>query len=70
MYLGCIACPIRVDRSCRLCGNRLVGVVGLTVGEEVVDDHADDGEEEDDECPKHLVGDGAVGLEDLDCSTC
>ena len=66
MYLGCVACPIRVDRSCRLCGNRLVGVVGLTVGEEVVDDHADDGEEEDDECPKHLVGDGAVGLEDLD----
>ena len=66
MYLGCVACPIRVDRSCRLCGNRLVGVVGLTVREEVVDDHADDGEEEDDECPKHLVGDGAVGLEDLD----
>jgi hypothetical protein len=44
--------------------------VGLAVGEEVVDDHANDREEEDDECPEHLVGDGTVGLEDLDCSTC
>ncbi len=44
--------------------------MGLAVGEEVVDDHADDGEEENDKCPEHLVGDGTVGLEDLDCSTC
>jgi hypothetical protein len=44
----------------------LVGVVGLAVREEVVDDHADDGEEEDDESPDDLVRDGAVRLEDLD----
>ena len=65
MYLGCVACPIRVDRSCRLCGNRLVGVVGLTVREEVVDDHADDGEEEDNKSPDDFVGDRAVALEDF-----
>jgi hypothetical protein len=46
----------------------LVGVVGLAVREEVVDDHADDGEEEDDESPDDLVRDGAVRLEDLDPS--
>ena len=39
--------------------------MGLAVGEQVVDDHADDGEEEDDEGPDDLAGDGAVGLEDL-----
>jgi hypothetical protein len=61
---------MRITSSARLCWNGLVGVVGVAVGEEVVDDHADDGEEEDDECPEHLVRDGAVGLEDLDCSTC
>jgi hypothetical protein len=38
----------------------LVGVVSLAVGEKVVDEHADDGEEEDDESPEDLVGDGAV----------
>jgi hypothetical protein len=47
-------------------GNWLVGVVGLAVGEKVVDEHADDGEEEDDKGPKDLVGHWAVGLEDLD----
>lgn len=36
-----------------------------TVGEEPVDDHADDGEEEDDEAPEELVRGGAVRLEDL-----
>jgi hypothetical protein len=50
-------------------GDGLVGVVSLAVGEKVVDEHADDGEEEDDKSPKDLVGDGAVGLEDLNCST-
>lgn len=38
-----------------LCGNGLVGVVGLAVGEEVVDDHADNREEEDDEGPDNLA---------------
>lgn len=41
--------------------------VRLAVGEEVVDDHSDDGEEEDNKTPEDLVRDGAVGLEDLDC---
>jgi hypothetical protein len=50
-------------------GNGLVGVVSLAVGEEVVDEHSDDGEEEDNKSPKDLVGDGAVGLEDLNYST-
>jgi hypothetical protein len=36
-----------------------------TVGEEVVDDHADDREKEDDESPDDLVCWGAVRLEDL-----
>jgi hypothetical protein len=66
-------------RSCRarndlpslvpLCGDGLVSVVSLAVGEEVVDEHANDGKEEDDESPKDLVGDGTVRLEDLDYST-
>ena len=38
-----------------LCGDRLVGVVGLAVGEEVVDDHADDREKEDDKGPDNLA---------------
>ncbi len=41
--------------------------MGLAVGEEVIDDHADDREEEDNESPDDLVGNGAVGLEDFDC---
>lgn len=40
----------------------------LAVGEQVVDDHSDNGEEEDDETPEDLVGNGAVRLEDLDCA--
>jgi hypothetical protein len=47
----------------------LVGVVSLAVGEEVIDEHADDGEEEDNKSPEDLVGDWAVRLEDLNCST-
>lgn len=43
--------------------------VSLAVGEQVVNEHADDGEEEDDETPEDLVGNGTVGLEDLDCDT-
>jgi hypothetical protein len=40
--------------------------MGLAVREEVVDDHADNGEEEDNKSPNDLVRDGAVRLEDLD----
>lgn len=43
--------------------------MSLAVGEEVVDDHADDGKEKDDESPDDLVGYGTVRLEDLDCGT-
>jgi hypothetical protein len=39
-----------------------------TVAEEVVDDHADNGEEEDDEAPEDLVQRWAVGLDNLNCS--
>lgn len=38
-----------------------------TVGKQPVDDHPDDGEEEDDEAPEQLVQRRAVGLQDLDC---
>lgn len=37
------------------------------VGKEPVDDHADNGEEEDDQTPDQLGGGRAVGLEHLDC---
>jgi hypothetical protein len=50
-----------------LCRDGLVGIVGLAVGEEVVDDHADDGEQEDDESPEDFVRYGALRLEDLNC---
>lgn len=50
-------------------GNGLVGVVGMAVRKEVVDEHADNREEEYDESPDDLVGHGAVGLEDLNCRT-
>lgn len=40
--------------------------MSLAVGEQVVNEHADNGEEEDDETPEDLVGNGTVGLEDLD----
>lgn len=35
------------------------------VGKEVVDDHADDGEQENDQAPDQLVHGRAVGLDDL-----
>lgn len=37
----------------------------LAVRKEVVDDHADDREEEHDQRPDDLIGDGPVGLEDF-----
>jgi hypothetical protein len=43
--------------------------VGLAVREKPVDDHADNGEDEDDETPEELVGGRAVRLQDLDCGT-
>ena len=43
------------------------GIVLSAVGEEPVDDHSDDGEDEDDEAPKKLVGRRTIRLEDLDC---
>lgn len=60
-------CPCGI----RCLGQGFVGaaaaVVLGTVGEEEVDDEADDGEDKDAEAPEQL-GDGrAVGLEDLDC---
>lgn len=52
----------------RLCSDGLVAaLVGSTVREQVVDDHADDGEEEDHETPEDLVKGGAVRLEDFHC---
>jgi hypothetical protein len=48
---------------------RLVSAAAVVlgaVGEEPVDDHAADGEEEDDQAPGKLVQRRAVGLEDLD----
>lgn len=48
---------------------RLVSAAAVVlgaVGEEPVDDHAADGEEEDDQAPGQLVQGRAVGLEDLD----
>lgn len=42
--------------------------MGVAVGEEVVDDHADNREKEHDERPDDLVRYGAVRLEDLNCS--
>jgi hypothetical protein len=48
-------------------GNRLIRVVCRAVREDVVDDHADDGEEEDDKSPENLVRDRTVRLEDFDC---
>lgn len=53
-------------------GKGLVGAAAVvvgTVGEEEVDDEADDGEDEDAEAPEQLVDGRAVGLEDLDCGT-
>jgi hypothetical protein len=47
--------------------NGLVGVVSLAVGKQVVNEHADYREKENDERPEDLVRDGAVRLEDLDC---
>ena len=46
----------------RLRGNGLIsaGVVGSAVGEEVVDEHADEGEEQHNQAPKELVQRGAV----------
>lgn len=46
-----------------------VSHVRLAVGEEVVDNHSDNGEEEDNEAPEDLVGDGTVRLKDLDCGS-
>lgn len=64
------AIGILCDTSCLL-GQRLVGaaaaVVLGTVGEEEVDDEADDWEDEDAEAPEQLVDGRAVGLQDLDC---
>jgi len=39
--------------------------VGCAVGEQVVDDHSDDGEEEDDERPEDLFARATVGLDDF-----
>ena len=46
----------------RLRGDGLIsaGVVGSAVGEEVVDKHADDGEEQHDQTPEELVQRRAV----------
>lgn len=40
----------------------------LSVREQEVDDHADDGEQEDDETPDELIGDGPVRFQNFDCS--
>lgn len=53
-------------------GKRLVraaAVVLGTVGEEPVNDHSDNGEEENDQTPEQLVNRRAVGFQDLDCCT-
>lgn len=42
-------------------------VVGGSVGEEPVDDQADDGEDEDKKTPEELVAGGTARLEDLNC---
>lgn len=58
------------DASAQCLGQRLVGstsVVFSAVREEPVDDHTDDGEEEDDQTPDELRCRGAIGLEDLNC---
>lgn len=54
------------DKALRQGLVRPAAVVLGTVREEPVDDHADDGEQEDDQAPEKLVQRWAVGLEDLD----
>lgn len=49
-----------------LCRDGLIGVMSLAVAEQIVDNHAADGEDEDHERPNDLAGDGTVGLENLD----
>lgn len=61
---------VRVCNCCPRLGQGLVGATAVvvgTVGEEEVDDEADDGEDEDTQAPEQLVDGRAVGLEDLDC---
>lgn len=59
---GCLWGP----RFGTLVANGFVCVMSLAVAEEVVDDHADDREQEDNEGPDDLAGNGAVRLEDFD----
>ena len=42
--------------------------MGRAVGEEVVNEHADEREQEDDQAPYDFVQRWAVRLDDLDCS--
>lgn len=62
---------VRFWCSLHLRRNGLVtaGVVRSTVGEEIVEEHADKREDEDDETPEDLVDRGAVGLDDLNCGS-
>lgn len=60
---------MRIDLSERL-SNGLISstrVVCLAVGEQPIDDNADNREEEDQHTPEDLVGNWAIGFEDLDC---
>lgn len=72
-------CPFRTraSRGARCASDvlhlrqRLVRAAAVVLGavrEEPVDDHADNGEEEDDQAPEELVDWRTVGLEDLDYS--
>lgn len=43
--------------------------MSLAVAQEVVDDHANNWEEENNESPNDFIGDRAVRLKDFNCST-
>lgn len=43
--------------------------MSLAVREEIIDDHANNREEKNDERPDNLVGDRTVRFENLDCGT-
>lgn len=56
---------VHVSSMCQCLGQGLVGAAAVvvgTVGEEEVDDEADDREDEDSQAPEQLVDGRAVGL--------
>lgn len=67
---NCIEWSSSLEESSSLFDNFIPAAMCIAIREQIIDDHAADGEEEHQQRPQNLMQHRTVGWQDFDCATC